>query len=350
MGENENTRVDMVVALVMNAERQCLWIWNEAWGAFALPMTKRRSGAGLDELPARAAARAGAEALGVPVRVGAHWAAIPAPKVSGRDLALRTYAYEVFRVASHPKYADASQVRPPHLWLTTDEAFSGEFQPLASASLEVLAAVIEQGRFPARTQHTSVLILRRDDREGPRFHLRWNERWGYALPSGRRAPQDDPLATAERVAREELGLNPGRDVTLTRAGRDADHPRQFPERGPPDLLPPRTVRRRPRARRPPDLVRAADLGQPGRDPPGNNARPGRRPGPARSPSRSHLPDRLSTPGRVGRAALDRYQPVRPGLIDLSRCPCGLRTEVTVTVRQPDESAPTSCQERLPPSR
>jgi hypothetical protein len=217
MTENENTRLDVVVALIMNAERQCLWIWNEAWGAFALPMTKRRSGTGLDELPARAAARAGAEALGVPVRVGAHWAAIPEPKVSERDLALRTYAYEVFRVDPHPKFADALLVRSPHVWLTTDEAFSGDFQPLSGASLEVLARVIEQGRLPARTQHTSALILRRDDREEPRFLLRWNEHWGYALPSGRRASQDDPLETAQRVALKELGLTPGRDVTLTRA-------------------------------------------------------------------------------------------------------------------------------------
>jgi hypothetical protein len=125
-----------------------------------------------------------------------HWAAIPEPRVSRRDLALRTYAYEVFRVAAHPIFAAASPVRTPHLGLTTDEAFSGESHPLASSSLEVLAAVNEQGRLPARTQHTGVLILRRTDPDGPRFRLRCDERWGYALPGGRRSPEDKPLATA----------------------------------------------------------------------------------------------------------------------------------------------------------
>ena len=102
MSELEYEKRDIAVALILDEQGRMLWTWNRLWCAFALPMTRRRVGEGFVEPADQAAARAGAEALGVPVRVGAHWKAIPALKVSGRDFEVRLYAYDIHRVKAHP--------------------------------------------------------------------------------------------------------------------------------------------------------------------------------------------------------------------------------------------------------
>jgi hypothetical protein len=88
--------------------------------------------------------------------------------------------------------------------------------------------VLADLEIPVRNQHTSVLIVQRNDPErGRQFLVRWGPNWGYALPAKRWQPPDSAndddrvaaaLAGAQRVAREELGVELRTDVTLTPAG------------------------------------------------------------------------------------------------------------------------------------
>jgi len=205
----------VAVALVMDRSRRILWTFNPNWGAFALPMTKRRNVGDDFEPAAHAAARAAAEVLGVPVRIGACWGALPELKVSGRDGSVRRYAYEVIRVGPEPDFASAIE-RPGLLWLNVEQAFSADYRPpLSSSSLDVVTKLILEGRLEGRTQLTSTVILRRKPEEDPpAFCLRWNKDWGFALPSKRRKPEEAPLEAAERVVRGELQLVPGENVSL----------------------------------------------------------------------------------------------------------------------------------------
>src|SRR5262245_23810281 len=68
MTDGGRTQVEVAVALVTDPGQRVLLTLNEGWGAFTLPMTGRRRGAGGNEPWARAALRAAVEALGVPVR------------------------------------------------------------------------------------------------------------------------------------------------------------------------------------------------------------------------------------------------------------------------------------------
>ena len=73
---------------------------------------------------------------------------------------------------------------------------------------------MKQGHLRRRKQETCILVLARDQDEKREFLLRWNPNWGYALPAKRKAPEEDALAVAGRVASEELGLDPNTDLTL----------------------------------------------------------------------------------------------------------------------------------------
>ena len=217
MSENIVPKVDVVVAMIMGPDLQLLWTWNEKWGAFALPMTKLRKGQGITEEPEHAAARAGAEALGVPVKVGARWTAIPELKVSDRDFATRLYTYDVFRVEAEPRFAPQVRLAQPHLWLSIGDALSGRYQPLSQSSADICQELVTQGRLPERSQYTSTLILAREDAGTRRYLLRWDEDWGFALPTKGRESGQDALEVAKQVAIDELGLTPGRDIKLERA-------------------------------------------------------------------------------------------------------------------------------------
>jgi hypothetical protein len=120
-----------------------------------------------------------------------------------------------------------AQIRQPHLWLSPHLVLSGVYEPISESARFILRGALADFGIPARLQHTSVLIVRRDDpARGRQFLVRWNPNWGYALPAKRWDPPESvkaedrataALAGAERVAREELGLEPGPDVTLTPA-------------------------------------------------------------------------------------------------------------------------------------
>jgi hypothetical protein len=227
MSDSERTHVDVAVALVTDAEQRVLLTLNEGWGSFSLPMTRRRRGRNGNEPPTRSVLRIAAEALGTPVRL-VESSRGPKPLLlrleSGRQLQDKMYAYHVFHVEPHPDFADRLRIRQPHLWLSPHLVLSGVYEPISESSRFILRDAMADFGIPARLQHTSVLIVRRDDPgRGRQFLVRWNPNWGYALPAKRWAPPDSAraedrataaMAGADRVAREELGLEPARDVTL----------------------------------------------------------------------------------------------------------------------------------------
>jgi hypothetical protein len=180
-------------------------------------MTKLRKGQGITEDPEHAAARAGAEALGVPVKVGVRWSAIPELKVSERDYAQRLYAYDVFRVEAEPRFAAQVRVSEPHLWLSIGDALSGRYRPLSQSSVDICQELVNNSQLPQRSQFTSTLAIARDDGGTRRYLLRWDEQWGFALPTKGREPEQDALEAVNRVALEELGLTPGRDIHIKQA-------------------------------------------------------------------------------------------------------------------------------------
>jgi hypothetical protein len=230
MDGSERVHVDVGVALVTDRKQRVLLTLSDHWGSFTLPMTRRRRGPRVNEPPTRSALRAATEVMGVPVRLVE--TRRPAKPVlgrlqSGRQLVDKIYSYSVFHVEPHPDFADKLQIRPPHLWLSPHLVLSGIYEPISESARFILRNVLADFEIPARIQHASVLIFQRNDPErGRQFLLRWSPNWGYALPAKRwespeSAKDEDRAAAAmtgaQRVAREELGLELGTDATITPA-------------------------------------------------------------------------------------------------------------------------------------
>lgn len=213
MKDTDVPTLDVAVALILDADQRLLWCWNARWGAFAWPMTKLRPG----ESAKQAAERAGAEALGVPVVAGQLLPPRADLYVSDRDRNVKLYRYHVCRVQPHDHYKDTAAPVVPHVWLTTSESLSGDFRPLSGPCVELAGQLQVDGLLPGRSQLTSTLIVSRGPEDNPCFLLRWNEDWGYALPSKRRRNGEDVWEVAQRVASEELGLNPPAGLRLAPA-------------------------------------------------------------------------------------------------------------------------------------
>jgi hypothetical protein len=217
---NGSQEIQVAVAVIRNDDQRLLWTFNRTWGRFCLPMTRCRWGRDGIEAPQRAAARAAAEALGVPVQVGQRLATLARNWVSQRDLTRKDYCYTVYEASWHPDYAGRLDVARPSLWLAAHEALSYTYDPLSAPSLDIVSRLIEQGDLVGRVVSTSVLIVRRPDPAGgpELLLLRANPTWGHTLPMKGHpsAPAADAAeaarvarATADEVARKELGLNPG---------------------------------------------------------------------------------------------------------------------------------------------
>ena len=204
---------NVAVALIVKNDREILWTMNENWGAFALPMTKRRpSPAGLEPAQ-RAAARAAAGVLCVPVCVDDRESTFAELKLSGRDGVVRHYVYEIFRVQPHPDFAGVLQ-RPDLLWLTEEQVFgSGFLPPISPSSADIITHLLLQGAI-RRTQRTATVVFQRREDDRREFLLRWNPHWGFALPSKRREEQEPLDAAIERVLTQELQLQPGADARV----------------------------------------------------------------------------------------------------------------------------------------
>ena len=225
--------VPVSVALIRDPSDNILWVWDDEWGCFALPTTRPKVGTSDMERPADAARRAAAKALGVPVRVGQHVRLEPELHVSGRDLTMRRYRYDVFRADPHPDFAARVAPPAPHLWLAPHRALSGEYEPLSATCRWVVAGLVSDGYLPGRSQYTAVLVVRREHHGKKQFLLRREPGWGYALPTKRRANGESYAAAAERVAREELGvsgaalgLTPASEAVVT--SRDLSRAEQTP--------------------------------------------------------------------------------------------------------------------------
>jgi hypothetical protein len=228
MAESEPIHVEVVAVLVTDRDRRVFLEFDDAWGMFTLPVSRQRQGRRGKEPAARAALRAAAQALGVPVRLVEEGPKRHATRIeSARQLVDKTYRYNVFRVEPHPDFADRLQVRRPHLWLSPHLALSGAYEPISETARFLLDRAIKDLEIPARVQHTSVLVLRREHPErGRQFLVRSDPDWGYALPSKRwdpagtaEPPDEAALAAAQRVVREELGLEPGEDLAVAPASR-----------------------------------------------------------------------------------------------------------------------------------
>jgi 8-oxo-dGTP pyrophosphatase MutT (NUDIX family) len=230
MNEGERTHVAVAAALITDAKQRVLLTFNERWRSYTLPMSRRRPGRLGNEPAPRAALRAAAEALGTPVRLvaeGPRLKRVLGRLESARELVEKIYTYTVCHVEPHPDFANMLQIRQPHLWLSPHLILSGAYEPISESARFILRTVLADLEIPARIQHTSVLVIQRETWErGRQFLVRWNLDWGYALPAKRWSPADnaDPAgvgagarAAAERIVRDELGLEPDTDATLTPA-------------------------------------------------------------------------------------------------------------------------------------
>jgi hypothetical protein len=226
----ENIQASVGVALITDPSQHVLLIFDERWGSFTLPMSRRRAHAHSDEPATRAAIRAAVAAVGVPVRLvqaGGRLRRVLGKLESQRELVDKLYTYTVCHIEPHPDFAGRLQVRRPHVWLSPHLALSGTYEPISETARFILRSVLEHLGISARIQHTSALIIECESPErGRQFLMRWNPDWGYALPAKRWQPghgagveglEAMAVSAAEQVAREELGLDPGTDVTLSPA-------------------------------------------------------------------------------------------------------------------------------------
>jgi hypothetical protein len=226
--ESERIHVNVSVAIVTDHNKQVLLTLNDNWGMFTLPMARRRQGHHSREPATRAAVRAAAEAVGVPVRLvdeDQRASRVLARIESGRQLKDKFYTYDVYHLEPHPDFGDKLRIRQPHLWLSPHFILSGAYDPISESVRFILRGVLADFDIPARIQHTSALIIKRIDPErGLQFLMRRNPDWGFTLPAKRWQPNESArpeerralaLAAAERVAGEELGLSPATDVTLS---------------------------------------------------------------------------------------------------------------------------------------
>jgi hypothetical protein len=230
MASSDQVHVDVAVALVTDVNNRVFLTFNDGWGSFTLPMTKRRRGAQANEPVVHSVRRAAAEALGVPVRLaGPLQKRLPVRLESGRELVEKIYTYGIAHFEPHPDFARDLQIRRPHLWLSPHAILSGAYEPISESARMIIRSVLDDFDIPVRIQHTSALIIQRaSPQRGRQFLLRWNPDWGYALPAKRwptAADQAQPailpdlsaLSSAERVVRDELGLEPGADASLSPA-------------------------------------------------------------------------------------------------------------------------------------
>lgn len=226
MASSEQVHVEVAVALVTDASKRVLLTFNDRWGSFTLPMTRRRRGTQANEPTIRAARRAAAEALGVPVRLAEPvQKRLPVLLESGRQLVDKIYSYRIFHIEPHPDFAGALHIRQPHAWLSPHWILSGAYEPISESARFILNNVIDDFEIPARVQHTSVVVTHRESAErGRQFLVRWNPAWGYALPAkrwqpagaaGPEASEAVAQSAAERVVREELGLKTATDMVVT---------------------------------------------------------------------------------------------------------------------------------------
>jgi hypothetical protein len=134
--------VDVAVTLILDGER-ILLIYNESWGAFTLPMTKRKrpdpptagdANDGEDWLDA--AARPVVECLGRPNRpVPVLEDFVPESQFSRRRQVNVIYRYKTFKV----NFEKGDRViAPTYTWLTASEILEGNLHPISQTAIDII--------------------------------------------------------------------------------------------------------------------------------------------------------------------------------------------------------------------
>lgn len=212
----------VAVAVIPDAQQRYMWTWNDKWGTFALPMTKLRRGPDRLEGPERAILRAGAEALGVPVRVMPGTLRLPFPReaFSGRQRVTGSYVYHVFGVEPHPDFAERLSLRMPHLWLTASEALDKNYEPLSESSQDVLDRVVliipPDARGLLRRSRAALAVVCRKDADGrPLWLAQWNSHWKrFHFVGGHKRRTETFRDCLRREVSDELSLTEGSDFSV----------------------------------------------------------------------------------------------------------------------------------------
>jgi len=155
MTESERIHVNVSVAIVTDQNKQVLLTFDDNWGMFTLPMSRRRQGLQVKEPATRSVIRAAAEVLGVPVRLvdkDRGPKRVLARLESGRQLKDKVYTYDVYHVEPHPDFAGRLQIRQPFLWLSPHLVLSGAYEPISESARFVLRQVLSDFEIPARIQ------------------------------------------------------------------------------------------------------------------------------------------------------------------------------------------------------
>lgn len=145
MTENERIHVKVSVAIVTDQTRQVLLPFNDNWGMFTLPMARRRQWLKRTEPATRAAIRAAAKVLAVPVRLvdkDKGPKRLLARLESGRQLQEKIYTYDVYHVEPHPDFASNLQIRQPHFWVSPHLVLAGAYEPISESARFILRGVI----------------------------------------------------------------------------------------------------------------------------------------------------------------------------------------------------------------
>jgi len=216
----DNLAVQVAVAVVTDPEQRHVWVWNEKWGVFGLPMSKVRPRANSREPAERAAFHAGAEALGVPVRVLPGTLRLPLRRkgFSERQGMVRRYAYQIYGVEPHPDFAARVAPPGPHLWLTAAQALEAGYEPLSPTSRDILDRVLllyPPGRAPLRRSRAALAIVWRPGPGGrPLWLAQWNSGWKcFHLVGGHKHRNETFRQCLLREVTAELHLQEGTDFS-----------------------------------------------------------------------------------------------------------------------------------------
>lgn len=132
-----------VAAVLITQGSKVLLVYNEKWGSFTLPMTKRRVWddpkipvAHREESWNTAAARAAAEALGKTVTGLEFLVDIPKYSQGDREGTWKRYHFQLFKLAV-PKSA---QLKPGTIgeWLTVEEIVDNGRGPISPTAIELV--------------------------------------------------------------------------------------------------------------------------------------------------------------------------------------------------------------------
>lgn len=147
--------VDVAVTLILDGNALLL-VYNEKWGAFTLPMTKRKRPeppGSVDESDGEdwldAAARPVVECLGRPSRPQRVLDDfLPEGHFSRRRQTQAIYRYKVFKVAFEK--GDQVIAQAPTVWLTASEILKGELRPISPTAIDIIKYkdILESLGFP----------------------------------------------------------------------------------------------------------------------------------------------------------------------------------------------------------